>query len=552
MGFLPVPANRKSAGDKTLREIVMNKQEGNSNRRTEETVTAGSSSESVPQRQKQLQEAADALQAGRDSDQQFIRMLKQSRRDFLTIFDSVPALIWLRDRSGTILRANQSAAESVGCGVRELIGQNYYQLVPDGAEPSRRLDIEVLDSSCPLRNQLRQCIQQDGQTRWLTEDRFPLRDKAGTVIGVMVFAQDVTEKKLAEERLILANRQIAVQNEQLRSAAKQAQTLARQASRSNLAKSEILASSSHDLRTPMNAIIGFAELLQETPLDAEQTDYIRMIHTSATGLLALINDILDFTRIEVGKLKIRIVACELGDFMEEIRSMMEPGMLRKKLSFSVRIDPALPETLYTDPLRLRQCLINLLGNAMKFTESGSVTLTVQPQQHGAGPGIRFDVEDTGIGISPDKQRRIFQSWAQAEDATERRYGGTGLGLTITQKLVELLGGCITVTSRPDQGSAFSIVLPLVETAPEEDVDTDAERALEMDPLPQTFDDPAAGRITEVIETLSSVPAFRDNPKYRQKVTELKNCFDAASCQDRMTELLAQLEQICRQVQNACR
>jgi PAS domain S-box-containing protein len=531
----------------------MSEQEGNGNRRTDdETAPADASSGSVPQLKKQPREPADALPVSPDSDQQFIRMLKQSRRDFLTIFDSVPAIIWLRDRTGSILRANQSAAESVGCGVRELIGKNYYQLVPDDAELSRPRDIEVIDSGSPLQNQLRQCTLQDGQIRWLTEDRFPLRDKADAVIGVMVFAQDVTEKKLAEERLIQANRQIALRNEQLRRAAEQSEHLARQASRSNLAKSEILASSSHDLRTPMNAIIGFAELLQETPLNDEQTEYIRTIHTSATGLLSLINDILDFTRMEVGKLKIRIVSCRLPAFIQEIRSMMEPGMLRKKLTFTVEIDPSLPEILYTDPLRLRQCLINLLGNAMKFTESGSVTLKVLPHQQGGAPGIRFVVEDTGIGISPDKQRHIFRSWSQAEDATERRYGGTGLGLTITQKLVELLGGCITVTSRPNQGSVFSIVLPLVETPPEAGVDPDAEgTSATMDPVPETFADAADGRIAEVIETLSSVPAFQDNPKYRQKVNDLKNCFEAASSENRMNELLAQLEQICREVQNAC-
>ena len=166
------------------------------------------------------------------------------------MFDSVPAMIWYRDREGIILRANQCAADSVGISVRELTGKNYYELVPADADRSRQQDIEVIVSGRPLQGVLREFKMFDGIVRWMNEDRIPLRDKEGKILGVMVFAQDVTEKKLAEEQLIRAKKEIEICNEQLKLTTEQSKKIAEMASRSNLAKNEILASSSHDLRTP--------------------------------------------------------------------------------------------------------------------------------------------------------------------------------------------------------------------------------------------------------------------------------------------------------------
>ncbi|MBL7215125.1 MAG: PAS domain S-box protein [Phycisphaerae bacterium] len=453
----------------------MSKHEDNREKQNDkETASHCSSPNSVEQLRIQLQNVEKVLRTSEEKSLNLIEILKKSRSDFLAIFDSVPAIIWYRDRDGKILRANQCAADSVGVGVRELVGKNYYELVPVDAERSHQQDVEVIVSGWPLQGVLQEFKMADGVIRWMVEDRIPLRDKAGKVIGVMVFSQDVTEKKLAKERLIQAKKEIEIRNEQLSVAAQQSKKLAEHASRSNLAKSEILASSSHDLRTPMNAIIGFAELLQDTQLDAEQQEYMQTIHKSATSLLSLINDILDFTKIEVGKLNIQIISCGLSAFIQDIRSMMEPGIIQKGLDFNIQIDSRLPKTFFTDPIRLRQCMVNLIGNAMKFTSSGSISLFVKPERRRARSCIRFDVEDTGIGIPKDKQRRIFQSYSQAEDTTEKTYGGTGLGLTITQKLVDLLGGHISVVSKPGKGSVFSIVLPLVDSVSSDVFDPDAE------------------------------------------------------------------------------
>ncbi|MHC4551164.1 MAG: ATP-binding protein [Planctomycetota bacterium] len=390
-----------------------------------------------------------------------IRLLKKSRREFLMVFDSVPAMIWYRDRNGKILRVNQCAADSVNRSIRELVGKNYYELFPDGAERSRRQDLQVIQSGQPLRKQIRRFKGFDGKTHWAMVDRIPLRDKKeGKIVGVMVFAEDITEQKIAEEKLVRAKKEIEIRNEQLRTAAEKARELAAKANRSNQAKSEVLASSTHDLRTPMNAIIGFSDLLQDTELDEEQAEYATTIHKSATGLLALINDILDYTKLEAGKLNIQIVPCNLAEFLKEIESMMAPGARQKGLTFNIHIDPVLSETFFTDPVRLKQCLINVIGNAVKFTPEGRIDIHVRPEQKGLQSCLCFEIEDTGIGIPNEKQAKIFRAFSQADKNTDRTYGGTGLGLSITRKLTDLLGGHISVASEEQKGSTFSIILPL--------------------------------------------------------------------------------------------
>ena len=191
------------------------------------------------------------------------------------------------------------------------------------------------------------------------------------------------------------------------------------------------------------------------------------IRQAAQGLLELINDILDFSRIEAGKLKIEIISCDIAKIVQEIHGMLEMQARTKGLDFLIEIDKQLPPTLFTDPTRLKQCLINLIGNAVKFTDSGHVALRIVADNRAEQPCVRFDVEDTGIGIAPDKQEVIFKSFSQADISTSRQYGGTGLGLTITRQLAGLLGGDIRLTSEPGRGSTFSLTLPLFVPKPAE-------------------------------------------------------------------------------------
>jgi len=369
-------------------------------------------------------------------------------------------MIWYRDRDGRILKVNQCAADSVGANVRELVGKNYYDLFPDGAERARQQDVEVMETGRPIRGQLRSFKSLGGQTRWAIVDRIPLRDDNGQISGVMVFAVDITEQKKAQAELLEAKDQLEKTNRRLKATAEQARLLAEKTARSNMAKSELLANTSHDLRTPMNSIVGFSEILLETPLNDEQREYVMTIHQAAGGLLALINDILEYSKIEAGKLKIEILPCSLRQILGETRAMMAASAKKKGLQFAVSIDERLPETLYTDPTRLRQCLINLVGNAIKFTDVGSVRIFACCDEVAGQPCVRFDVEDTGIGIPEDKQETIFKSFSQADASTARKYGGTGLGLAITRRLAGLLGGDVKLTSQVGKGSTFSLTLPL--------------------------------------------------------------------------------------------
>jgi len=248
-------------------------------------------------------------------------------------------------------------------------------------------------------------------------------------------------------------------NHRLELAVEKANLMARQANEANKAKSEFLANMSHEIRTPMNAIIGFSELLAEEELTEEQESYLHTIMNSSRNLLRLINDILDFSKIEAGKLQTEIIECNFEQFIGDIESFLRPMATEKGLDFHVLRCDDLPSVILTDPVRLRQCLVNLTGNAIKFTDQGHVYINVSTERRADKDCIRFDVEDTGIGIPDDKKDTIFEAFIQADGSTTRKFGGTGLGLTITRQLVELLGGTISVDSAENKGSVFTILLP---------------------------------------------------------------------------------------------
>ena len=248
-------------------------------------------------------------------------------------------------------------------------------------------------------------------------------------------------------------------NSQLRLSVEKANLMAKQATDANQAKSEFLANMSHEIRTPMNSIIGFSELLAEEPLAEEQLSFVSSVLTSGRSLLDLINDILDFSKIEAGKLETEIIEVETESFLAELESVLRPLTRDKELAFEILRCDELPAVIKTDPVRVRQCLINLVGNAVKFTEKGHVFVNIQIERRDDTDYIRFDVEDTGVGIPPDKQQQIFEAFSQADNTTTRKYGGTGLGLTITRQLAGLLGGKLTLSSEPGKGSVFRLSIP---------------------------------------------------------------------------------------------
>jgi PAS domain S-box-containing protein len=234
----------------------------------------------------------------------------------------------------------------------------------------------------------------------------------------------------------------------------------KQAEAATVAKSDFLANMSHEIRTPMNAIIGFTELLADEELTQEQRKKLNIINDSGQNLLLLINDILDFSKIEAGKLDTEIMYCSLSQLLNSIESMMMSKAKEKGIEFKIIEHNELPKCICTDSLRLQQCLINLISNAIKFTEDGHVYMNISLETTSSKPSIQFDIEDTGIGVHEDRQQTIFDSFTQADGSTTRKYGGTGLGLAITKQLTELLGGQLTLISKVGKGSTFSIIIPV--------------------------------------------------------------------------------------------
>ncbi|MEB0045157.1 MULTISPECIES: response regulator [unclassified Pseudomonas] len=270
-----------------------------------------------------------------------------------------------------------------------------------------------------------------------------------------------TNEQLAEQAQTLAEQRDAMdlKNTELNQAQVELEERAQELQRSSKYKSEFLANMSHELRTPLNSSLILAKLLAENPqenLSAEQVKFAESIYSAGNDLLNLINDILDISKVEAGKLEMRPENTSVARLVDGLRGMFEPMAADKKLAFHVELQPGAPMMLFTDRQRLEQVIKNLLSNAVKFTETGTVSLTVSAQP---GDGIAFIVRDSGIGIAADQLESIFEAFRQADGTTNRRYGGTGLGLSISRDLANLLGGSISVTSEPGEGSVFTLVLP---------------------------------------------------------------------------------------------
>jgi PAS domain S-box-containing protein len=345
--------------------------------------------------------------------------------------------IMTTDPSGIITDVNKQMESLTGCTRDELIGAPFksYFTDPERAEAAINLVLsekKVTDYELTAR-------ALDGKKTVVSYNATTFYDRGRTLQGVFAAARDVTERKRVEEEL------------------RQAKAAAESASRT---KSDFLASMSHEIRTPMNAIMGIADLLAKTSLTAEQDKYVQTFRRAGDNLLNLINDILDLSKVEASQLELEQTGFSLNDLLEKVMEMVGARANEKGLSLVCELAPSVPTDLVGDPTRLQQVLLNLLGNAIKFTESGSVSLRVSPDEDSSVPtALRFSISDTGIGIPGEKLGQVFERFRQADSSTTRRFGGSGLGLTISKRLVELMGGRIWVHSGVGEGSVFSFAVP---------------------------------------------------------------------------------------------
>jgi two-component system, sensor histidine kinase and response regulator len=376
-----------------------------------------------------------------------IEALRRAEQKYRSIFENATEGIFQTTPEGKYLSANPALARMFGYDSPEElladltdIGSQLY------VDPDRRREFALaIRHDGRIQDFEAQIYRRDKSVIWISENARAVHDEVtGELLYYEGMVQDITSRKSAED------------------AGKQATAAAEAANR---AKSEFLANMSHEIRTPMNGVIGMTGLLLETSLTNEQREFAESIGFSADALLTIINDILDFSKIEAGKLTFELLDFDLAEAVESILDMLAEGADGKGIELVSTISPDVPTRLRGDVGRLRQILANLIGNAIKFTETGEIVVQVfKESETETHAGVRFNVQDTGIGIPAETQVRLFQAFSQADGSTTRKYGGTGLGLTISKQLVAMMDGQIGVHSEPGNGSTFWFTILLEKQA----------------------------------------------------------------------------------------
>ena len=384
---------------------------------------------------------------------------KQAEAQFRQVVESAPNGMLLANQDGIMTLVNAQVERYFGYDRQELLGQPVEVLMPErfrARHSGQRIDFFHRPKTHYAMGVSRELfgLRKDGTEFSLEISLNPIHTPTG--LQILASIVDVTTRKQTEARLEQAARDLEAHNQALAEANQVALSATR-------AKSEFLATMSHEIRTPMNAIVGMAELLQETPLTPDQANYVGRFSRAAGSLMELINAILDLSKIEAGYMALESVPFDLPNLADTIAELMAGKAVAKKLELLVLVQPDVPQGVVGDPTRLNQVLVNLVSNAIKFTESGHVLITVEPaHDRSTAHALRFSVSDTGIGIPPDKLRSIFEPFTQVDSSTTRKYGGTGLGLSISQHLVQLMGGHLEADSTVGVGTTFSFTIALPE------------------------------------------------------------------------------------------
>jgi PAS domain S-box-containing protein len=377
------------------------------------------------------------------------RDLRDSEARYRLLAENTGDIIILRQLDGRRSYVSPASRTMLGYEPEEMARLPSAELIHPDDLAQALATYDALDAERPVGRLILRLRRKGGDYVWTEVLYRRIADEVGEAPRTIATVRDVSERKLAEFETAAAKEE---------------------AERANRAKSEFLACMSHEIRTPMNGIIGFADLLLDGDLTKEQRRQATLLKDSGKSLLAIINDILDISKIEAGKLELERIATSPAAVADGALSIVRPQVIAKGLALHMDIRPDLPVWIVADPTRLRQILLNLLTNAIKFTASGSITLAVSRDSSAEVPRLRFAVTDTGIGIAPDRQHMLFQDFSQLDRSVARRFGGTGLGLAISKRLVEAMDGTIAVTSRPGEGSQFWFTIALSEAAPPAEIE----------------------------------------------------------------------------------